>query len=161
MVRDKQPLHSTFLIIPVISNRTSDLPQIVHACADIGHISSHLNKLTHHTPGGFRGLPIQCAYVRPWSVRGPSLRAFARFAPLSVRCRHHSAKSRRRKPLAQAVETIGLIATREVSPPFGKLRARRGRTTVLQGFLKNSSFISLQRTQAAMEYYCESLHHKK
>ena len=34
--------------------------------------------------------------------------------------------------------------------------------TVLAGyFLKNSSFISLQRTQAAMEYYCESLHHKK
>ena len=28
-------------------------------------------------------------------------------------------------------------------------------------FSKNSSFISLQRTQEAMEYYCESLHHKK
>ena len=32
---------------------------------------------------------------------------------------------------------------------------------VVSGFLKKSSFISLQRTQTAMEYYCESLHHKK
>ena len=38
-------------------------------CADIGHISSHLKKLTHPTPGGFRGLPIQCHTLRPQSVR--------------------------------------------------------------------------------------------
>ena len=52
------------------SNRPSDRPQILHACADIGHISSHLKKLTHPTPGGFRGLPIQCHTLRP-RVRSP------------------------------------------------------------------------------------------
>ena len=82
------------------SNRPWDRSQMLHACADIGDISSHLKKLTHPTPGGFRGLPIQCHTLRPWFVR-----TFARFAPLSVRCRHHSVKSRRRKPYKQ----LGLL----------------------------------------------------
>ena len=56
---------STHLLLNL---KDSYFPQILHACADIGHISSHLKKLTHPTPGGFRGLPIQCASVRPWSV---------------------------------------------------------------------------------------------
>ena len=46
------------------SNRPSDRAHILIGCEDIGHISSHLNKLTHPTPGGFRGLPIHCACVR-------------------------------------------------------------------------------------------------
>ena len=41
------------------------------------------------------------------------------------------------------IHEIRLIAIREVSSPFGELRAG-------QGFLK-SSFISLQRTQTAMK----------
>ena len=66
---------------------------------------------------------------------------------------------------------------RAVSPPFGEepccskwisplsVRYRhhsvKSHGRVVSGFLKKSSFIPLQRTQTAMEYYCESLHHKK
>ena len=51
------------------SNRPSDRAHILIGCEDIGHISSHLKKLTHPTPGGFRGLPIHCACVYSSRVR--------------------------------------------------------------------------------------------
>ena len=38
---------------------------MLHACADIGHISSHLKKITHPTPGGLGGyLQTVCACFR-------------------------------------------------------------------------------------------------
>ena len=40
------------------STRPSDRAQIWHACADRDEIGSHQKKLTHPTPGGFRGLSI-------------------------------------------------------------------------------------------------------
>ena len=39
----------------LFSTRTSDRAQIWHACADRDETGSHQNKLTHPTPGGFRG----------------------------------------------------------------------------------------------------------
>ena len=59
-------------------------------------------------------------------------------------------------------QTIKLITIRGVSPPFAQLRAAaEARPNNSSTRFLNSSFIYLQRTQAAMEYYCESLHHKK
>ena len=53
--------------------------KISHACADIGDIISHLKKLTYPTPGGFRGLPIQCASVGPCVVSLLNLASSARW----------------------------------------------------------------------------------
>ena len=136
----------------LFSTQTSDRDQIWHACADRDETGSHLKKIPP-IPEGARGLSIQRSFVPAFVRSLPSLRSTIRavsppfgeepwcsewFKQLGslqyVRCRHRSVNC--------------------------EPRPGRGRTTSTR-LSKNSSFISLQRTQAAMEYDCESLHHKK